>query len=174
MSNKTPKVSAKKIKLALRLLLGVIGVGVLLGVGYYLFLRADERPVVNNAPIRTLEPVCLKTEESKCGVILEVAADDQSRMKGLSGREKLADDRGMLFVADQVEVQCFWMKEMNFSLDLVWLDEDKKVTKLERGLAPETYPTQFCSTVPDKYVVELTAGSIDRLGIELGEQMTWN
>ena len=168
------RANEKKTKLALRLLILLLSVGVLLGIGYYLFLRADERPVVINQPVRTLEPACLKTSDSKCGVVLEVASDDQSRMKGLSGRETMADNRGMLFIADQVETQCFWMKEMKFPLDLVWLSEDKKVTKVEKNLAPETYPTQYCSSIPDKYVIELTAGSIDRLGIQLDQQMSWN
>ncbi len=168
------KADAKKTKSAPRLLLALMGLGVVFGIGYYLFLRADERPVVNTVPVRTLQTTCLVTSESSCGVTLEIAADDQSRMKGLSGRQSMSDDRGMLFVADQVETQCFWMKDMNFSLDLIWLGEDKRITKLEEGLAPESYPNQYCSPVPDKYVIELTEGSIDRLGLELGEQLVWN
>jgi len=71
----------------------------------------------------------------------------------------------MLFVFDRSEEQCFWMKEMRFSLDMIWLDEEKKIIKINRDVSPETYPNQFC-TDNTRYVLEFNAGFADKHGLK--------
>lgn len=57
---------------------------------------------------------------------LLVADTPQKRQQGLSGREKLLPNTGMFFKFDTLEQQGIWMKDMNFSIDILWLDENCK------------------------------------------------
>ncbi len=103
---------------------------------------------------------------------LERAENNEARLKGLSGREDLPESSGMLFVFDIVESQCMWMKDMKISNDIIWLDEAKKVIKIQENVAPETYPNAFCSDSPAKYVIELNAGQVKRSNLKLGTTLS--
>ena len=90
--------------------------------------------------------------------------------KGLSGRTSLPGDSAMLFVFDHPSKQCFWMKDMNFSLDIIWLDQDKKVVYIVPDLSPETYPKTFCPDKDATYVVEVNAGLAHKYGVDIGSK----
>jgi uncharacterized membrane protein (UPF0127 family) len=104
---------------------------------------------------------------------LEVADTPAERMQGLSNRPKLADGTGMLFVFDRPSVQCFWMKDMRFNLDIIWVDADKKVVYIEPNVSPSTYPHSFCPNVPAQYVVEVNAGVAQQLRLEAGDTISF-
>jgi uncharacterized membrane protein (UPF0127 family) len=106
----------------------------------------------------------------KC-VNLETVNNDQSRQRGLSGRKNMSEDQGMLFVFEKSGRHCMWMKEMLFSLDIVWLDSDKKIVHIEKNVAPETYPKTFCPVNNAKYVIELNKGVADLAELKLGQQL---
>lgn len=99
---------------------------------------------------------------------LEIVASKAAQAKGLGGRESLAQDHGMLFVFDKPAKQCFWMKDMRFSIDIIWLDSAKKVTSKVPNVSPDSYPMQYCGDATTKYVIELNAGEAKRAGIKLG------
>jgi len=97
-------------------------------------------------------------------------ADSQSeRQKGLSGRIGLAENEGMLFVFDKEGYYGFWMKEMNFPIDIAWLDKDKKITLIEKNVLPETYPKIFNPKSKNLYVLEIKAGFFEKFGIKIGD-----
>ena len=101
---------------------------------------------------------------------LEKATTDAAREKGLGGRESLPADRGMLFVFDTPGSWCFWMKDTRMPLDMIWLDEGKKVLHVESGVAPSTYPDkEFCGKPGAKYVIELNSGEAAHSGITTGK-----
>jgi uncharacterized membrane protein (UPF0127 family) len=102
---------------------------------------------------------------------LEVVDTPAKRERGLSGRSSLASNQGMLFVFDSEVVQCFWMKDMRFSIDIIWLSTDKKVLHIEHDASPETYPNSFCPEVPGRYVIELPAGEAQKAKIEQGSTL---
>jgi uncharacterized membrane protein (UPF0127 family) len=102
---------------------------------------------------------------------LEVARSEQARAKGLGGRALLAPDAGMLFDFTGSAVRCFWMKDMHFALDIIWLDVSKRVSHIEQSVQPETYPHTFCPSVSARYVIELNAGVAVRSGITDGRQL---
>jgi uncharacterized protein len=91
--------------------------------------------------------------------LLELADSPEKRQQGLSGRENIANHSGMLFIFDTNDYHGIWMPDMNFSIDIIWLDEAKQVVAIESRVAPETYPRVFKPTVPAKYVIELPAGT---------------
>ena len=102
---------------------------------------------------------------------LEKAYTNEDRIRGLSGRESLVENSGMLFVFDYAEIQCMWMKDMKISNDIIWIDESKKVIKVEQNVRPETYPNSFCSDIPARYVIELNAGQVQKNQLTVGQQI---
>lgn len=104
-------------------------------------------------------------------IMVEIARTPDALRKGLSGRESLTGGMGMLFVYDDSGVYGFWMKDMNFALDIVWIDEDFRVIGIEREVQPETFPETFYPPKPVKYVLELNAGESKNMGIETGLDM---
>lgn len=100
---------------------------------------------------------------------VETADTGAERAQGLSGRAVLPDNAGMLFIFDDAGQQCMWMKDMKFSLDMVWLDADKKVIDMRQNLSPDTYPKSFCPSQPARYVIEVNQGVLVRSGIKLGD-----
>jgi uncharacterized membrane protein (UPF0127 family) len=88
---------------------------------------------------------------------LEEAKDSESQQRGLSGRSGLGYRHGMLFVFDRDEEQCIWMKDMKFSIDIVWLNRNKRITQIKKAVSPATYPDTYCEDA--LYVIELPAGT---------------
>lgn len=104
----------------------------------------------------------------------EIVSSSAALEKGLSGRESLAPDAAMVFVFDTTKEWCFWMKDMQFSIDIIWLDEAKRIVHLEPELSPATYPEQYCPATPARYVAEVVAGSASQLGLKLGDQVSFS
>lgn len=102
---------------------------------------------------------------------LILADNPQERMQGLSGREKLSAREGMLFVFEEKSHWGFWMNDMNFPIDIIWLDEDYGVVGIKELATPESYPETFYPHTPALYVLEFNAGTVARYGIEMGDQI---
>jgi uncharacterized membrane protein (UPF0127 family) len=104
-------------------------------------------------------------------VSLWQAKTPQQRTQGLSDKKNLAPTQGMLFTFDEPGKQCMWMKDMYVSLDMIWLNEKKAITKIERNITPETFPESFCGTSSDKYVIELLNGTASLAGLQVGDTL---
>ncbi len=102
-------------------------------------------------------------------VILALTEDEQT--KGLSVKDKLNENEGMLFVFDQIGKHNFWMKDMNFSIDIIWLGEDMKVVYVKENVHPETYPETFGPEISSKYVLELVAGFSKKNNLKIGDSV---
>ncbi len=103
--------------------------------------------------------------------LVEIADTDEERIKGLSGRESLPEGRGMLFVFDQPGMYGFWMKDMLFSIDIIWLSEEGRVVHIVKNASPESFPEVFYPAAEAKYVLELPAGTAERLGLQIGDEV---
>lgn len=105
---------------------------------------------------------------------LEVADTTQEQTQGLGDRASLPANQGMLFVfSGTPQVQCFWMKDMEFPLDIVWLGSNKQVVHIEQNVSPDTYPRSFCPSDPAEYVIELNAGTVASTGIRDGQTLNF-
>lgn len=113
------------------------------------------------------------TNAAVCRLKLEKANTDAARIKGLSDRKHLPYSQGMLFVYDTNSRHCIWMKDMNFALDLVWVNESKEIVKILPNIAPETFPASFCNEQPAKYVIEVNATVAKKLRLEVGQKVTF-
>lgn len=104
---------------------------------------------------------------------VEVASTNIKRTKGLSGRESLSSDTGMLFVFSNSGKYSFWMKDMNFPIDIIWIDENFKIVEIEKDAKPESYPKSLGGVMDSKYVLETVSGFSDKNNIKIGDTVSF-
>ncbi len=105
---------------------------------------------------------------------VRVADTDHERIKGLSNTKPLADNEGMLFVYNTANDASIWMKDMQYSLDIMWLDENKRIIEIVENVTPESYPKIFQPHQPAWYVIEVPAGYVEKNKITRGSVVTFN
>ncbi|NIM91757.1 MAG: hypothetical protein GTO17_12520 [Candidatus Aminicenantes bacterium] len=103
----------------------------------------------------------------------ELALTDKERQEGLMFREKIDWDQGMLFVFKREGIHSFWMKNMRFPIDILWLDREKRIVHLEIDVPPCTKdPCPSYSTSNSAlFVLELKAGSVARHRLKLYDKI---
>ena len=105
----------------------------------------------------------------------ELAVDPSDRAKGLSGRASLKPMTGMLFVFESPTASSFWMKEMRFPLDFVWIGEDCAVVDITAEVPAPTPGTvladlpRYSSLAPAAYNFEINAGEAGKYGLAVGD-----
>lgn len=104
-------------------------------------------------------------------VLVDVANTGALRQQGLSGRQSLAWGSGMLFIFPQAGDWGFWMKDMLFSIDIIWADEAGIITTVLPNVSPTTYPQAFHPKAPALYVLEVPAGYAAAQGIGVGQKI---
>jgi uncharacterized membrane protein (UPF0127 family) len=101
----------------------------------------------------------------------ELATSDASRQLGLMNRDTLASDHGMLFVFTTESPRGFWMKNTLIPLDILYFDANRRLVSMQLNVPPckadpcATYP----SHAPARYVLELSAGMAQRIGVQAGD-----
>jgi uncharacterized membrane protein (UPF0127 family) len=110
-------------------------------------------------------------------ITVEIADTQETRSKGLSGKEKIADNEGMLFTSNVPSFPTFWMKDMKFPLDFIWITGDKIVDIIENVPNPESQtpekdlPLYKPNQAVDK-VLEVNAGFVSTNNIKVGDSVT--
>jgi uncharacterized membrane protein (UPF0127 family) len=112
-------------------------------------------------------------------VDVEIAATAAEREHGLSDRDALPQDAGMLFDMEQVSTPDFWMKDMRFPLDLVWIDARKRIAGITFDVqpqpgAPDAALRLYRAPSPIRYVLEVNAGAAQRLGLVSGSTVKFD
>ena len=108
---------------------------------------------------------------------VEVVSTPQALQQGLSNRTYLQPRHGMLFKFAKEGVQSMWMPNMNFPLDIVWIDSNKTVIKIEQNATPcsNTHNCKsYGSSYPVLYAIELNAFDANRMGIQVGSQLSFS
>ena len=107
-------------------------------------------------------------------ISVEVADTLPAEARGLGGRTSLAENHGMLFVFDYPSRHDFWMKDMKFSIDMIWFDENLQVIYVKKNATPESYPNSFGPAQNSKYVLEVVSGFVDQHNIKIGDSASFN
>jgi len=99
----------------------------------------------------------------------EISATPEKQEMGLSGRKSLCENCSMLFVFSHQDKYSFWMKDMQFDLDMLWIDGEK-IVQIDRNVS-HTGGTREMRTadVPVDKVLEVNAGISDKLGFKAGD-----
>jgi len=107
---------------------------------------------------------------------VELAKTDEARARGLMYRQNLPADQGMLFIFEKQDRYSFWMKNTLIPLDMIWINQDLKVVFISPNNAP--CAAEFCPTIdapsPAKYVLELNAGTSEKINLKIGDQVSFN
>jgi len=98
---------------------------------------------------------------------VEIAETIAQKAKGLSGRQKLGDNQGMLFLFNPLSEPGFWMMGMKFPIDIIWI-KGGNIAGIERDVPADSselyYPPE-----PIDQVLEINGGESERLGIQVGD-----
>ncbi len=103
---------------------------------------------------------------------VEIADTPESRERGLSFRRSLPEGRGILFVLPEISRPIFWMKNMKFPIDILWLREDVIVDVIKE--APpygDLPPIRYLPEADADMVLEIPAGAFDRNKLKLGDHL---
>ncbi len=114
----------------------------------------------------------LKTEVLRIGqtkIKAEIADTEVTRNQGLSNLKGLNKNTGMLFIFDKPGFYGFWMKDMKFSLDIIWIDETWKIIDITKNVSPKSFPTTYMSKEPVKYVLEVSANFTSQNDLNIGD-----
>jgi uncharacterized protein len=165
-----PRPNPKSLRLALILLI------LFLVVGAVVITTGDQAPKKTGA-----SSTCgtYRTDRilhiNKAAFNTEVASNSDEFNKGLGGRPCILANQAMLFAFKQPGQYAFWMKDMKFPIDMVWIGADSKVVGYYNNISPSTYPDKFENETsrPAKYVLEIKALRAKELGIKLGTPVSF-
>ncbi len=118
-------------------------------------------------------PQSLLSVETPRGTIsfeVELAQTDEQRMRGLMFRKSMPRNAGMLFSFDDDTMISMWMKNTFIPLDMVFLNAVGTIVSIHEGAVPHSLAV-ISSKVPAKFVLELNAGVVDEVRLEVGQQM---
>lgn len=135
--------------------------------------------VQSNLPVTA---ITLKGSKSELKFDVEIASDFDARRTGLGGRTEFKAGTAMLFVHPTTAVYSYWMKDVPFGIDMIYITFDGKIAALQRmkpqprvaGEDPLKYELrlkQYSSNHPVNFALELPEGSIDALGLRLGDRV---
>jgi uncharacterized membrane protein (UPF0127 family) len=138
----------------------VLGVVIIVGGVWLIFFSP---PAASGGEIIQINNVSLKVERATTAI---------TQYNGLSGREFLCPDCGMIFVWPERATRNFVMRNMNFPLDIIFIDQNK-IIKIDANLPPEgKSPTKIYSSLqPADMVLEVNAGYAAGQGLKVGDSL---
>ena len=106
---------------------------------------------------------------------VEVSDTPEKRSLGLGKRDKLENGWGMLFVFEKRIPHSFWMKNMRFPIDIIWLDNQRIVELAENVPPPQEgeSPKVMEPSIPSNFVLELESGRARALGLNVGQKLSY-
>jgi uncharacterized membrane protein (UPF0127 family) len=160
-SNIFKKIPSKKV------LLSGLFIGALLFFGISSFFEVKSQHN-SNGDIPFSEKLISPNGED---ISVKVFDTVEIRTLGLSYHTPIPTDHGALFVFPDMDRHGFWMKEMQFPLDIIWMDEGFVVVDRVINAQPSSFPEVFTPREKAMYVLELNAHSTDKYGIIVGSKM---
>ena len=143
--------------------------GLIMGLGCAV---ADPGPTVSQS---TAQPKDAIVRIGEAAYLVDLAIQPEERQQGLSGRPFMAHDAGMLFMFEEESTLHFWMKEMHFPLDIIWIDAECRLIDVAADVPPplpgagnDEIP-RVQSPLPALYVLEVNAGEAVRNGLKPGD-----
>ena len=135
---------------------------------------ATVAPTATPVPTATLLPDAPLVLIGDVVYVVDLAVSAEERTQGLSGRPSLGADRAMLFVYPEDGPRTFWMPDMHFPLDMVWIRSDCVVDGVTSDVpnpplgTPRDQLPRYPSTGPVRFILEINAGQAETHGIDSG------
>lgn len=166
-------------KIVAIILVIVLLFGGLISTGILNFSKNSTESITENTPNNVAIPApsfkkegeltFLKNQEK---LTIEIADNEVETAQGLMYRRTMPDSCGMVFIFADSQPRNFWMKNTYLPLDILFLDESKKIVTIQANRTPFS-EEQIPSFENAKYVLEVNAGYCKRKGIEKGESVKW-
>lgn len=141
----------------------LIVIVVLVSIAFFIFKNSMGNSVSDR--------VCIK---NKACFNAEIADTDEKKVLGLGNRDFLWKNSGMLFVFEEKGIYGFWMKDMRFPIDIIWISKEMKISGIVKNFQP-CESNEFCPVVyPDEeiaYALEINSGLSDSYEFEEGEEI---
>lgn len=160
----------------------LLGVFLLGGLSYFLApalttKNTTESPSASSAPAsanftKEGEVTFWRDGKKLRKIDVEIAENQAERSKGLMYRPYIPDSVGMLFIFEQSAPQGFWMKNTSIPLDIIYVDENKKIVSIAKNTKP--YSEESIPSLGNaQYVVEVNAGFSERNNIITGDAISF-
>jgi uncharacterized membrane protein (UPF0127 family) len=180
MAQKKRKKKQKKTKLqkkSLKPLIVKIGIATIavLVAAFFIFNNCDDDPNDVNYYKFKKEGELTFTDSTGNSIVkidIEIADNDYQRQLGLMNRESMEELQGMLFIFPAERYQSFWMLNTLFSLDMIFINNNKEIVTIHKNTVPlsqQSYP----SSKPATYVLEVIAEFTDKYNIKEGDKVFW-
>jgi|SRR5690606_4547431 uncharacterized membrane protein (UPF0127 family) len=114
----------------------------------------------------------IATDSTVINLDIEIADTDYDIQTGLMYRSTMEPNQGMLFVFDDEEERFFYMKNTQIPLDIIYIDDNKKIVSFQKNAKPFN-ETSLPSHVPAKYVLEVNAGMADAWSLKEGDSISY-
>jgi len=149
----------------------ILAIIIILICGVIIFNRFNKQLQENNNP----GVIITNDSGDKINVAVEIADTPAKHIQGLSKHSPLSENQGMLFIFNKKSVQKFWMKDMLFPLDIIWID-DNRIVKIDAKLAPEGEKPKniYSPDIPVNYVLEVPAGFCEKNQVKTGDKVFYN
>ena len=131
----------------------------------------ENKDVATDDDWRKYYPVLVPVIIGSTTVQASLADSIPERMKGLSDTPVLPEGVVKLFAFGAEGEHSIWMKDMNYAIDIIWVDKTGNIVYLKENATPESYPESFASPKPAWYVIEAPAGFVAKQGIEIGDEV---
>ncbi len=125
-------------------------------------LQFNQNPKNYNVKLQIIDNNKIITE-----FLVAVANDDHKKMYGLMNLDKLPQNHGMLFNFFTKRVITMWMKNTKIPLDMLFIDENNKIVKIETNTTPKSLDL-INSTHPVTTVLEINGGLSNKFNIKVG------
>ena len=106
----------------------------------------------------------------------ELATRSETRTRGLMERPSLPADQGMLFIFETAQPLSFWMFNTLIPLDIIFADARRRIITIHAAVPPCRPPMRCPSYVSDglaQFVLEVNAGTAEKAGISVGDELRW-
>jgi len=150
----------RNIIFAVIILLVLVFVGILAYSVYKPKDKPKEYPKVSN-----VEQKLIRIDFEK----LELALRPEEHRRGLMFRDSICDRCGMLFVFPEEKELSFWMLNVNFPLDLIFMDSSGKIVKIYENTTPNNADKKYLSERPAQFVLEVKAGFVSATKLQEGQ-----
>ena len=152
----------------------VIGIIVLGCCIFFYEMHVNNQPLLNvtsNSSFSTTISSYNSNTSDVQPLSLIIASTSAEQGLGLGGRSSLPAGEGMLFIFSAPGNYGFWMKDMRFPIDMIWMDSNFIVTHIEQNVSPDTYPQSMYPGVDSLYVLEVNAGYAQKNNLSAGETL---
>ncbi|UWX55703.1 DUF192 domain-containing protein [Maribacter litopenaei] len=139
--------------------------------------KEETKKVIRTTPVTFTKEGSLhiykqETDSLISSLDIEIAETDYETQTGLMYRKGMETNQGMLFIFPDVAMHSFYMKNTEFPLDIVFIDENLKIASIQKNAKPFK-EDGLSSKVPVKYVLELNAGLSDSWSLEIGDTVSF-